>query len=107
MGWADIFSFRTTTETQNFVKEFIKSEPKSRNAQLAYLDIVHYAVQTGSLTKEDLYTACQEYFDRNKNKLHCYRDLHLYLVDLETDQTSKLVEYVLKNQKSELDVRSL
>lgn len=85
----------------------MKSEPKSRNAQLAYLDIVHYAVQAGCLTTDDLYSACQGYFDHNKNKLHCYRDLQLYLVDLKMDQTSKFVEYVLKNQESEVNVSSL
>lgn len=98
-------SDRTTTEAQNFIKEFLNAVAKSRNAQLAHLDLIHWAVQSGNLTKDDLYSACQEYFERNKNKLHCFGDLQKYLSGLEKDDLSKFVEYTLKTHEIESDVR--
>lgn len=80
--------------------------PKSRNAQLAQLDLIHWGVQSSNLTKDDLYSASQEYFDWNKSKLYCFGDLQKYLPELEKDGLSKFVEYTLKTQESESNVRS-
>lgn len=79
--------------------------PKSRNVQLAQLNLMHWGVQSGSLTKDDLYSASQEYFNRNKSKLYCFGDLQKYLPELEKDGLSKFVEYTLKTEESESDVR--
>ena len=98
-------STRTTAEAQDFIKEFLNAVPKSRNAQLAQLDLIHWGVQSGSLSKDDLYSASQEYFDRNKSKLYCFGDLQKYLPELEKHELSKFVEYTLKTQEGESDVR--
>lgn len=68
------------------------------------MDLVLWRVEQGTLTRDELYTPCQEYFDRNKNKLHCFSDLQHYLPGLENAGLSKLVEYALKSQESENDV---
>jgi len=96
---------RTTSGAQIFIKHFLNAVPKSRNAQLAQLDLIHWGVQSGSLSKDDLYSASKEYFDRNKSKLYCFGDLQKYLPGLEKDGLSRFVEYTLKTQESESDVR--
>ena len=71
------------------------------------MDLVLWRVEQGTLTRDELYTPCQEYFDRNKNKLHCFSDLQHYLPGLEKTALSKFVEYALKPQESENDVSFL
>ena len=71
---------------------------------MAYLDLAQHAVEAGNSAKGDLYTACQKYFDTNKNKLHCYSDLQTYLADLDRAEVLKFVQYALSNQASEDNV---
>ena len=78
--------------------------PKSRNAQLARLDLIHSGVLAGTSKTEDLVATCQEYFDSNKNKLYCFSDLQLYLAALDKEGVSKFVEYASKGQEE--NVRS-
>lgn len=89
----DNISFRTTSETQKFISEFIESQPKSRNAQLARLDLTHSSFQSGALKQEDLLSGCQSYFDHSKNKLYCFGDLLSYLPSLDKDSISAFVKY--------------
>ncbi|PLB54463.1 cytoskeleton organization protein [Aspergillus steynii IBT 23096] len=88
----------TLAETQKFIDGFIEYEPKSRNAQLARLDLIHFNFQSGSLKADELVAACQGYFYLNKNKLYCFGDLQTYLSALDKDSLSKFVEYTAKNQ---------
>ncbi|BCR92013.1 MDM20/NAA25 family protein [Aspergillus chevalieri] len=99
----NINNAETTSGAQIFIKHFLNAVPKSRNAQLAQLDLIHWGVQSGSLSKDDLYSASKEYFDRNKSKLYCFGDLQKYLPGLEKDGLSRFVEYTLKTQESESD----
>lgn len=96
-------------ETQKFIEEFIKLEPKSRNAQLALLDLIHWRVQSDSLKPQDLASACKEYFDRNKNKLYCSSDLRKYLPILDKANLLQVLEHTskgLENENNEQEVRS-
>ncbi|XHG00685.1 hypothetical protein AWENTII_004114 [Aspergillus wentii] len=86
----------TTTETQDYIKEFISAEPKSRNAQLARLDLIHWGFQSGTQSTDDLLSACQEYFDNNKHKLYSFSDLQKYLPALDNASLSKFVQHALK-----------
>ncbi|KAA8649097.1 hypothetical protein EYZ11_000689 [Aspergillus tanneri] len=85
-------------ETQNFISKFIEHQPKSRNAQLARLDLTHFSFQSGNLNADDLISACQGYFDYNKDKLYCFGDLRDYLSALDRDSVSRFVEYSAKAQ---------
>ncbi|KNG84116.1 cytoskeleton organization protein (Dec1) [Aspergillus nomiae NRRL 13137] len=89
----------TTTGTLKFIGDFLDAVPKSRNAQLARLDLIHSGVLAGTSKTEDLVATCQEYFDSNKNKLYCFSDLQLYLAALDKEGVSKLVEYASKGQE--------
>lgn len=95
---------RATTETLKFIDNFLDAVPKSRNAQLARLDLIHSGVVAGALKTEDLVSTCQEYFDSNKNKLYCFSDLQPYLAALDKEAVSKFVEYASKCQEE--NVRS-
>ncbi|KAH8428707.1 MDM20/NAA25 family protein [Aspergillus melleus] len=96
----------TLEETQKFINGFIESEPKSRNAQLARLDLIHFQFQSGNLKADELVAACQEYFDRNKNKLYCFGDLQTYLSALDKDALSKFVEYTIQGQEEASDKKN-
>ncbi|KAL4890899.1 N-acetyltransferase B complex non catalytic subunit-domain-containing protein [Aspergillus ambiguus] len=87
-----------TAEVQKFVADFIQSEPKSRNAQLARLDLLLWVFECGSVREEELTSFCKEYFDCNKNKLYCFGDLLRYLVKLGKASISNFVEYASKSQ---------
>ncbi|KAL2833431.1 N-acetyltransferase B complex non catalytic subunit-domain-containing protein [Aspergillus cavernicola] len=91
-----INSTETSSETQKFISEFTASQPKSRNAQLALLDMAHSSFQSGSVEQEGLLSACQGYFDHSKSKLYCFGDLLSYLPSLDKDLVSKFVEYASK-----------
>lgn len=94
---------------QTFIEEFIERQPKSRNAQLARLDMVHWRVQSGAQTADDLLSACQLYFDRSSNRLYCFEDLQKYLVALGKDLVSKFLDHVsshVDEQSSGKDVCS-
>ncbi|KAH2468832.1 hypothetical protein KXW63_008960 [Aspergillus fumigatus] len=83
----------TTAETRKFIDEFIKAVPRSRNAQLARLDLIDWSFKSGSLKSHELITACQEYFDRNKTKLYCFVDLRKYLSDLDKASLTEFIQY--------------
>lgn len=89
----DSISSRTTSETQKFISEFIVSQPKSRNAQLARLDLTHSSYQSGAVKREDLLSGCKSYFDHSKNKLYCFGDLLSYLPSLDKDSIEAFVKY--------------
>ncbi|KAF7592889.1 hypothetical protein BBP40_012301 [Aspergillus hancockii] len=88
-----INSQETTTETQKFINDFIEVVPKSRNAQLAHLDLIHSGVLADNSKMEDLISACQGYFNSNKNKLYCFGDLQPYLSVVDKGSLSEFVEY--------------
>ncbi|KAL4906508.1 hypothetical protein BDW74DRAFT_133702 [Aspergillus multicolor] len=83
----------TTSETQNFISDFIAAQPKSRNAQLARIDLTHSSFLAGALKREDLLSGCQAYFDHSKNKLYCFGDLLGYLPSLDRESIAAFVEY--------------
>ncbi|KAL1965647.1 hypothetical protein VTN77DRAFT_5324 [Rasamsonia byssochlamydoides] len=87
----------TTKQTQEFLEEFIRRFPKSRNAQLALFDLTLWKIQTGVLTNTDLLNACKAYYDRNSNKLFCFGDLRKYVVNLGKDEISDFVDHVLQS----------
>ncbi|KAL2852865.1 N-acetyltransferase B complex non catalytic subunit-domain-containing protein [Aspergillus pseudoustus] len=89
-------STETTSETQGFIAEFIAAQPKSRNAQLAHLDLTHSAFQSGSVSQEDLLSACQAYFIHSKNKLYCFSDLLAYLPSLDKDAILAFADHAAK-----------
>ncbi|KAI9368067.1 N-acetyltransferase B complex non catalytic subunit-domain-containing protein [Aspergillus egyptiacus] len=86
-------SAETTSETQKLVSEFIVAQPKSRNAQLARLDLTHSSFQLGALGQKQLLSACQDYYDHSKGKLYCFGDLLSYSPSLDRSSISKFVEY--------------
>ncbi|KAJ9191343.1 hypothetical protein DTO021D3_2592 [Paecilomyces variotii] len=88
-------------ETQTFVEEFIQRQPKSRNAQLASLDLSYRRFQSGGKTSADLLSACQTYFDRNRKKLYCFADLKKYLVAVDKDSLNKFLDHVSQNVKDD------
>ncbi|KAE8351475.1 N-acetyltransferase B complex non catalytic subunit-domain-containing protein [Aspergillus coremiiformis] len=95
----NINSQETTVATLKFISDFLESVPKSRNAQLARLDLIHSGVLAGNSKMGELVFACQQYFDSNKNKLYCFSDLQLYLTALDKESVSKFVEYAFKGQE--------
>ncbi|KAE8394582.1 N-acetyltransferase B complex non catalytic subunit-domain-containing protein [Aspergillus alliaceus] len=95
----NINSQETIADTLKFISDFLESVPKSRNAQLARLDLIHSDVLAGNSKTEELVSACQEYFDCNKNKLYCFSDLQLYMAALDKESVSKFVEYTFKGQE--------
>jgi N-terminal acetyltransferase B complex non-catalytic subunit len=90
---------RTTSETQKFITEFITAQPKSRNAQLAHLDLTHSGFQSGSVMQEDLLSACQGYFDHSKNKLYCFNDLLGYIPSLNEDSVVNFLNHASKGSE--------
>ncbi|QSS56289.1 cytoskeleton organization protein [Histoplasma capsulatum var. duboisii H88] len=70
-------------ETQEFIAAYIKRQPKSRNAQLAALDLTEQLITIKELSPGDLLAKCREYFDRNCTKLYCFHDLCKYLIKLD------------------------
>ncbi|KAL4964734.1 MDM20/NAA25 family protein [Aspergillus stella-maris] len=91
-----INSAETTAETQKFISDFIEAQPKSRNAQLARLDLTHSSSQSGALKPEELLSGCEAYFDHSKDKLYCFGDLLSYLPSLDKESISKFVEFASK-----------
>ncbi|KAL4950244.1 N-acetyltransferase B complex non catalytic subunit-domain-containing protein [Aspergillus filifer] len=91
-----INSGETTSETQKFISDFIEAQPKSRNAQLACLDLTHSSFKSGALKPEELLSGCEAYFDHSKDKLYCFGDLLSYLPSLDKESISKFVEYTSK-----------
>ncbi|KAK2753596.1 hypothetical protein FQN54_007373 [Arachnomyces sp. PD_36] len=89
----------TVKETQDFIQDFIRRQPRSRNAQLASLDLTQYQVTNGSQTKEDLLAACQTYFDANCNKLYCFDDLQKYLADFDSETLGAFHKHISNNEK--------
>lgn len=87
---------RTTSKTQDFISDFIASQPKSRNAQLARLDLTLFSFRSGELKQEEMLSRCQAYFDHSKNKLYCFGDLLSYLSSLDKESISKFVDYASK-----------
>ncbi|PYI06608.1 hypothetical protein BO78DRAFT_343164 [Aspergillus sclerotiicarbonarius CBS 121057] len=98
-----INSSDATAETQKFLDDFIAAAPKSRNAQLARLDLVHWSFQSGNLKSDDLISACQEYFDHNKHKLYCFGDLRSYVPALDKPFLLKFVEHVSKGAEGQTE----
>ncbi|KAL4944916.1 hypothetical protein BDV06DRAFT_186114 [Aspergillus oleicola] len=92
----EINNTETTSETQKFISDFIESQPKSRNAQLARLDLTHSSFQSGTLKTDELLSGCQAYFDHSKDKLYCFGDLLSYLPSLDKKSISKFVDYASK-----------
>ncbi|KAJ5324621.1 Cytoskeleton organization protein (Dec1) [Penicillium atrosanguineum] len=81
------------TETQKFVEEFIKANPKSRNAALAFIDLSIFGMQRGEMTADDVLSACQRYADQHKHKLYLFGDLRRALADNRT-ALSKIADYL-------------
>ncbi|GJP87757.1 cytoskeleton organization protein [Aspergillus niger] len=102
----NINTSETTDATQKFVDEFVAAVPKSRNAQLARLDLMHWTFQAGNLKADDLVTACQEYFDRNKHKLYCFGDLRSYVPALDKTSVLKFVEYISASAAGQTDEKN-
>lgn len=99
--------FRTTIATQDFIRDFVAAVPKSRNAHLARLDMVHWGFKSGSSNAEDLIAACKQYYDLNKHKLYCFGDLRTYVSSLDQASMTSLVNYTSKGQNEGTDVSCL
>ncbi|PGH30405.1 hypothetical protein GX50_06841 [[Emmonsia] crescens] len=84
----------TPRETQDFIAAYIKRQPKSRNAQVAALDLMEHRIATKELSLRDLLLACKEYFDRNCTKLYCFHDLCKYLIKLDRSMQDEFQVYV-------------
>lgn len=65
---------------------------------------MHWTFQAGNLKADDLVTACQEYFDRNKHKLYCFGDLRSYVPALDKTSVLKFVEYISASAAGQTDV---
>ncbi|OJD18717.1 hypothetical protein AJ78_01254 [Emergomyces pasteurianus Ep9510] len=87
-------SEEASRKTQDFITEYIKKQPKSRNAQLAALDLTELRIATKELFPRGLLSACKEYFDRNCTKLYCFHDLCKYLLRLDHSMQSEFQVYV-------------
>ncbi|PGH07686.1 hypothetical protein GX51_01695 [Blastomyces parvus] len=83
----------TPRETQDFIEAYIKMQPKSRNAQLAALDLTEQRITMNELPLETLLPACKEYFDRNCTKLYCFHDLRKYLIKLDRSMQKEFQIY--------------
>ncbi|PGH03515.1 hypothetical protein AJ79_07350 [Helicocarpus griseus UAMH5409] len=84
----------TAQETQDFITNYIKRQPKSRNAQLASLDLTENRISTNELAPKDLLSACKEYFDRNSSKLYCFHDLRKYLIKFDRSMQDEFQVHV-------------
>ncbi|EEH47984.2 uncharacterized protein PADG_04068 [Paracoccidioides brasiliensis Pb18] len=84
----------TARETQIFIEDYIERRPKSRNAQLAGLDLVEQRIATQEFSMGDLLSACKKYFDRNSNKLYCFHDLRKYLIKLDLSMQDEFQAHV-------------
>ncbi|KAJ5215950.1 uncharacterized protein N7498_002357 [Penicillium cinerascens] len=80
-------------ETQKFIEEFIKAQPKSRNAALAHVDSAFLGMQLGEMTPDDVLSACQRYADQHKHKLYVFGDLRRALAD-DRNAMSKIADYL-------------
>lgn len=90
---------RTIKETQDFLQDFIRRQPRSRNAQLANLDLIQHRITIGDQTSADLLSACQTYFDTNCSKLYCFEDLQKYLVTFDTETSTAFHKHASNNEK--------
>jgi N-terminal acetyltransferase B complex non-catalytic subunit len=61
-------------ETQELTKKFIDFSPKSRNAHLARLDLILIGIRRDQNTSDDLFSACQNYWDQHKHKIYLFGD---------------------------------
>ena len=60
---------------------------------MALLDLVHWRVQSADAKPQELVTACQVYFDRNKHKLYCFGDLRKYLPSLGKSDSLQVLDH--------------
>ncbi|PYH77225.1 cytoskeleton organization protein [Aspergillus uvarum CBS 121591] len=98
-----INSSETTIATQDFIRDFVAAVPKSRNAHLARLDMVHWGFKSGSSNAEDLIAACKQYYDLNKHKLYCFGDLRTYVSSLDQVSMTSLVNYTSEGQNEGIE----
>ncbi|OAX82256.1 hypothetical protein ACJ72_03393 [Emergomyces africanus] len=84
----------TSRKTHDFITAYIKKQPKSRNAQLAALDLTEQRIATKELSLGDLLSACKEYIDRNCTKLYCFHDLCKYLIKLDRSMQDDFQVYI-------------
>ncbi|KAK2788459.1 hypothetical protein FQN53_003605 [Emmonsiellopsis sp. PD_33] len=101
----------TARETQGFIADYIKRQSKSRNAQLASLDLTEQRITAKELSSSDILSACKDYFDRNSTKLYCFHDLRKYLSKLDQTLQGEFLNYVaekvvagqIEDDKKEVD----
>ncbi|PYH47457.1 MDM20/NAA25 family protein [Aspergillus saccharolyticus JOP 1030-1] len=91
-----INSPETTAATQDFIRNFVASVPKSRNSQLAQLDLMHWKYQSSPSNAKELIASCKQYFDLNKHKLYCFGDLRTYASSLDQASVADFVKYALE-----------
>ncbi|KAI1942769.1 hypothetical protein LOZ66_001176 [Ophidiomyces ophidiicola] len=84
-------------EVRDFIDTYISKRPKSRNAQLARLDLISLEILGNKETPTNLLAGCKAYFDRNKNKLYCFHDIRSYLGKLDESLQKDFHTYVLQH----------
>ncbi|WEW61277.1 hypothetical protein PRK78_006767 [Emydomyces testavorans] len=83
-------------QVEDFIIGYMAKRPKSRNAQLANLDLIsREMVLSKRSTPADLVAGCKTYFDNNKNRLCCFHDLRKYLTILDGSLREEFYSYVL------------
>ena len=92
-------------ETQEFIADYVTRQPKSRNAQLASLEVIQHRVSTKNLTTTELLSECKIYFDRNSNKLYCFHDLRRYLATLDSNIQEEFLDYISNTVNPEAESR--
>ncbi|KMP09176.1 hypothetical protein CIHG_03505 [Coccidioides immitis H538.4] len=89
-------------DVEEFIENHIAKRPKSRNAQLARLDLTSRQVSKGKrLSPADLLTGCKIYFDNNKTKLYCFNDLRRYLTILDESFREEFHSHVVQHVSME------
>lgn len=76
---------------------YVSKRPKSRNAQLARLDLVARMMAGKHSTTASLLATCKAYFDNNKTKLYCFHDLREYLPALDDSLRGEFYSHVCQN----------
>ncbi|KAJ5787175.1 hypothetical protein N7457_002165 [Penicillium paradoxum] len=91
------------SDTQQHIEKFIEFSPKSRNAHIALMDTVLMGLKRGESTEDDLFAACQRYFDQNKRKLYAFNDLRGVLETCEDTLVHRVSQYCMESIEENTD----
>lgn len=83
----------------DFAQSFLDRHLRTRNAQLAKLDLLADRLGTNEQAQETFFKACKQFFEYSCKKLHCFLDLRDYVHRLDSDHQNAFRLHVVKYAK--------